>query len=434
MASPKSMTLTELKSYRQELMDQGKTLSTSKELGKVEDLIKTKQPEKYGKETVASAYTKLSSGVTEFGGWTERNAENIRKYTGKYPDLIAKSGGGDGSSQLSEYLNSYQEGVYSFAGQPDVREQISAQIEPDIAQPEPINRVETFEQMREEYGLPALETQLNDLKSQLRDEYAVRRQRTQAAEGEPVALGVIGGRVSEIERQEAERIDTINREIAFLTDQISTAYGVMDTYINLMGMDYQDAYQRYQDEYDKNLQIYKLVDEELDERKASARANLQTFANAIMSGNLSYGQLSQDQKLSINKLELQSGLPVGFVSSLRMSPSDQLLSVNDKTGEALLMDANGNFIVKQTGMTPSPSGTKEDDDYKQEQAFNSAVDDGISQLKEGESWGTVWTRIKTEFPEVPDIVIDDALGVSWREGGAYEEYQARQLAGKMGLH
>jgi len=38
-----------------------------------------------------------------------------------------------------------------------------------------------------------------------------------------------------------------------------------------------------------------------------------------------------------------------------MSAKDRLLSVNDKTGEALMIDANGNFNVVQTGMRPTPT-------------------------------------------------------------------------------
>ena len=84
--------------------------------------------------------------------------------------------------------------------------------------------------------------------------------------------------------------------------------------------------------------------------RAVAQANLQIYTNAITAGNLSYAGMSGDQKLMISKLEAQSGLPVGFIGNLQMSPQDRLLSINDKTGEALMMGADGNFEVVQTGM------------------------------------------------------------------------------------
>ena len=56
-------------------------------------------------------------------------------------------------------------------------------------------------------------------------------------------------------------------------------------------------------------------------------------------------------------------------------------------------------------------------------AFKTAINQGISNLQKGEDWGTVWTRIKTLFPNVSDETIDNSLGVNWREAGAYEKFK-----------
>jgi len=63
MPTTTGKSLEELKAMRAEMMAQGKTLSTSKSLGKVEDAIKVLQPEKYGEETVAAAKLKLASST-----------------------------------------------------------------------------------------------------------------------------------------------------------------------------------------------------------------------------------------------------------------------------------------------------------------------------------------------------------------------------------
>lgn len=353
------MSLSQAKAYLSKLKSEGKTESTSKEAGKVANYIKTLTPdaeERYGKKDLGKAYKQLSRGVTTTGGWTEQNLSLIEKYTGTRPELVSPD---TQSSNIDGYFNQFQDSVFSSASSPELRESILSQVEPKgMTQPEPIDYVEQFEQYREQYGVQDLENSLNDLKAQLREEYAIREERTLDAEGKPVAMGVIAGRVSEIERQENRRIDTINREIAYINDQLTTAYGAIELYMNFEKMTYDDARQAYQDAFNKNLQIYKLVDEEMDEQVAAARANLQTYTNLITSGNLSYSDLTADQKTMISRLEVQSGLPMGFVASLRMSPKDQLLSVNDKTGEALMMDSNGNFIVRQTGMTPTPTSTK----------------------------------------------------------------------------
>jgi len=63
----------------------------------------------------------------------------------------------------------------------------------------------------------------------------------------------------------------------------------------------------------------------------------------------------------IQKLEIQSGMPQGFVSQLQMSPGDKLVSFNDKTGEALMVGSNGGLQVIQTGMRPSPTSESKTD-------------------------------------------------------------------------
>jgi hypothetical protein len=356
--SPKSMNLEQLKAYKQELKGQGYTLSTSKEMGKVENLIKTLEPQKYGKETVSSAYKSLSSGVKYTGGWTEKNLGAIESATGERPKLVAPTS----AEQLPKYLSDYQDSVFNASSSPELRDSIVNQLEPDMAKPEPINRVEQYETMRQDMGVADLETSLTDLKAQLETEYATKRTRTQSVEGKPVAMGVIAGRVSEVERQETERIDAIGRQINVISDQLNTSYNVISTYMNFMGLDYQDSVAAYNSEFNKNLQIYNLVDSELDEQTANARANLQTYQNAILEGNISYSNLSSDQKSFINKLEIQSGLPIGFTSSLK--PDEKVLYNGTRTSggvkylDVITQDSSGKPVTKTISL--GASGTNED--------------------------------------------------------------------------
>lgn len=314
------MTLEQAKAYQKELKSSlsPEKYSKSKEVNKVVNYIKTLEPEKYGTKDVASAYSQLSSGVTERGGWTEANSQKIFDYTGKYPNLEAPKN----ADEVSGFLNNYQDNVFSFANTPETRDSITQQLLPDQAAPEPLNRVQEFQDLREQYGVGDLETQLTQLKADQESIIAEKRARTQNEEGKAVPLGVIGGRVSEIERQENERLDVINRTISNVVDQLQTSYGVIETYINLSGLDYQDAVSAYDREFNQNLQIYKLVDEKMDKAQANARANLQIYTNAIISGNVDYNTLSTDQKAFLSKLEVQSGLPIGFTASLKADNAD----------------------------------------------------------------------------------------------------------------
>lgn len=63
MATVTGLTYEQARAKQAELKAQGKTASTSKEYGKLEDYIKTLKPENYGAETVASAQKKLSTST-----------------------------------------------------------------------------------------------------------------------------------------------------------------------------------------------------------------------------------------------------------------------------------------------------------------------------------------------------------------------------------
>jgi len=138
--------------------------------------------------------------------------------------------------------------------------------------------------------------------------------------------------------------------------------------MGFMEGDYNRASDAYNSEFDRNLKVYDIVrGEERDARsdlesdRANASANLTTYMNAVTKGNLNYGGLDSTQKLMIQKLEIQSGMPQGFISQLQMSPGDKLVSFNDKTGQALMVGSNGGLQVIQTGMRPSPTSESKSD-------------------------------------------------------------------------
>jgi len=380
--------------------------SKSKDVNKAVIRLKQFTPEKFDLEAGGGNLAQLQRGVED-------------------PTL----GGGGGEpakpADVSSYLNSFQDSVFSAAGSPETREQISAQVMPDVERPDPFSRVEEFERLREEQGVAGLETSLTGLKEQKEALIAEDRARRFDAEGKPVALGVIGGRVSEIERQTNERIDAINRQINTATDQLNTSYGIIETYINLGGLDYTDAVNSYNTEFDQNLQIYKIVEEEMDEQQATARANLQTYQNAIIKGNLDYGSLSSDQKVFVSKLEVQSGLPIGFTSQLQADNAGGKVlstttreSAGQKFVDVVLQMPDGSMKVQTQSLGAAGGGVGGQADS----AFRTALKNGREDLESGHSWGSVWDRISSQFPNVTNEQIDSGLGTEFREGGAYERF------------
>src|SRR3990167_9248343 len=58
----------------------------------------------------------------------------------------------------------------------------------------------------------------------------------------------------------------------------------------------------------------------------------------------------------LHKLEVQSGLPMGFVANLQMAPKDRILGMSSDNTQAWIVGEDGNLKVIQTGLRSSGSG------------------------------------------------------------------------------
>ena len=295
------------------------------------------------------------------------------------------TGGGDLPSYLQNFQQSAMDSLATLkpADTPSFDE-LKNNLTPDIAKPETISRIDTREEMRAEYGVDALEAQLNSIKDEetlIADEL---RALTGTEEGKKgIPLNVIQGRITEEERVAQQRMDAVIRRKNSITNELTTKYNVINTYVTDLGLDYGDAVEAYNNDFDRNYKIQSMVtdmsnkafDQKLDVLKTgvdivmdtakfaetvkqndidNARANLTTMANAITSGNMTYDTMSADKKLQIQKLEIQSGLPVGTIGSLGISPKDRILGFSSDNSEAWVIGADGKTMTTiPTGLTKS---------------------------------------------------------------------------------
>lgn len=74
-----------------------------------------------------------------------------------------------------------------------------------------------------------------------------------------MAMGVIGGRVSEIDRQDQERLDAVNRDIAYVTSQLNSKNSIVKGIMDAKQQDYDTASKAYDSEFSKNLQLITLA-------------------------------------------------------------------------------------------------------------------------------------------------------------------------------
>src|SRR5262249_10956051 len=108
--------------------------------------------------------------------------------------------------------------------------------------------------------------------------------------------------------------------------------------MSFTNQDYQNSINQYDREFTQNLRILSAVKGEQSMANTQAqravldaRANLQTFVNQITTNGLTYDSLTDDQKNLINKLELQAGLPQGFIAQLQVkNPRANIVSTTTR--------------------------------------------------------------------------------------------------------
>jgi len=267
---------------------------------------------------------------------------------------------------VTPYLGQFQDNLLAKSNAPEVRIQTPEEVRSDLkltAAPVLFDRVAYMDKQRTDLGLAASEKSLTDIKDQIEAEQGLIRKARGIEEGKPVPMGVIAGRISEQEKVSNERIDALGRQQSRLTDDLNTKYRLVETYMKAKELNYQDAVQKYDTEYKQSLQIYDIIQgqkkearSEKESERDAAKANLAVYSNAITSGNMSYANLSSDQLLTISKLEIQSGLPVGFISNLQMSPKDRIMGFSEDKTQAWIIGQDGNLKTIQTGLTAKPTG------------------------------------------------------------------------------
>ena len=279
------------------------------------------------------------------------------------------------ADQLTPYLNQWQDALYQSVGyQSSPIDSSSSEFglgviplisAANATAPVAPNLEQTYSELRQSMGVSTLETEINDLKALQREQEAIKRERIAATRGEVSRQDAIEGRVGQIERQENERIDALNRDIAYKVDFINSAMNTIDKLMTFKQMDFQNAKDLWETNVQTSLALYKQFrsdyefDKTFEEQQKqnaidNATANLNMYVKLITEGNLTYAGLDATTKAEINQLELTSGLGIGFVSKLKMTPGanikDIIQRVDPNTGikyaDVLYVQPDGSIKIK----------------------------------------------------------------------------------------
>ena len=156
---------------------------------------------------------------------------------------------------------------------------------------------------------------------------------------------------------------------------------------------------------------------------------------------LSAGLLNDISEQEMAQIATTTGMSTEMVKSIitgskaKNEVKPQLITIDDGQNQQIVaVDSNGTVINKQvlgpsqakagSGSGGGSSATQAKADEAMQVKFEKAIDSGIKQLQSGSSWGEVWNRIKTLFPDAPPELIDALLGPQWKQAGAYQNYVA----------
>src|SRR3990167_3821904 len=235
-------------------------------------------------------------------------------------------------------------------------------IKTDVETPllKPPSLAELFAAKRTELGMDVLEKELADIDNQL-DMIDV----TLLTEADKAGELLISTR--EIDREKGALQKRADREKAFLQVQrgavareLTGKLATLELVMNITGQDFDNTSAYYQQTYQRKIDMYNLIsgaeDREItrtEKARAAAKANLETIQNSMRDAGLTFDQLTDDQKLQIQKLEMESGLPVGLISTvMNQEPDKKIQTVTSRTDPAgneyydvLLVGPNGEMSV-----------------------------------------------------------------------------------------
>lgn len=211
------------------------------------------------------------------------------------------------------------------------------------------------------------------------------------------------GKIAKLQEKAQADIANFERELALKQDSLAKLRGDAETKIGLATKQYDINRTEYQD----NLQKFNMLLQSGAIRNASGSDIAQISAMTGISSDMIGG--------IINKMKQDEVKP-------------QVITSTDENGNltyAVIDQMTGNLISKNTlgGVGKTSGGAKND---KEEARFDAAIEKGIQLLQSGESWGNVWNRIKSMFPDVPNELIDVGLGVTWSKPGAYEDFAKKK--------
>ena len=273
-------------------------------------------------------------------------------------------------TEVTSYLNTTQTtlnelGTYDPLESGSVDKFMEEQLGMTGTMPEAPKYVDMYKDMREEFGVSEMEQSMAWYKDAIRREELLLNQQKNYMREQPIRLGAIEGRVDKATRDRQEQMQWYGNELSRVSDMVQSAYNQINMIMQFTQMDYETAKEQYQTEFNTRMSVYKAVADQFNADRAFASTQWSMMASYISKGQISWEQMSPDQKAQIAKYEAIMGMPIGFMSKLQMEAGANIISTTQRIApnggtytDIIYKDIDGSLKTKSvyTGQTRIASG------------------------------------------------------------------------------
>lgn len=153
---------------------------------------------------------------------------------------------------------------------------------------------------------------IQDQKMALQDE--MKQYRSQF--GKEITAGGLAGALDEKGRELQFRMDSLNRQEILATTKLSNRQAVVSDIMQTTRQNYQDAVTAYNTQFSQKMQLYSVLDEEQDELKTNAKANIDTIIDTLKDYPEAYANPNALTLAQWSELETQAGYPKGYLQTI----------------------------------------------------------------------------------------------------------------------
>lgn len=187
-------------------------------------------------------------------------------------------------------------------------------ITPDSGAPSSLNRVETYRDLLDEYGVSTLQDQLaQNISAQ--DELTAQFRAFANKEYEGQSMGMATGRINTQQQFVQQQLDALQRTEKLLTTRLQLKNDTISTIMKLTEADYEDARTAYDNEFNKNLTLVQAFESSKNKEETFYRASYNTLYNNVAASGKSWDELDANVKMAFNTYETALGLPFGLTQS-----------------------------------------------------------------------------------------------------------------------